>query len=360
MLPGSWCLRATFTKDLSSKYGRYVRRTRPFARRTWCAAGTYDFLEFETVHSLAELSNLRSGGADGACGDFKPWEDTRRLVMFPFKGPDESTDSQNFAPPREVVEAISNPSPAKHPLLVLTKISLSPTAFECQDGEDALGPRVGSVFRILMKLISLMKSGLPDNPDLPPVGFFGSLSGPDLVMIAAPKKPRQLYAVHSLARVVRTLRLAELDQQCFAQPAEDGSSPEERRPGHACVMVSPVLAFQLEAGEEVFNTEVFRNEEDAFGIRLPFELRVDCGHEATVISDMRDVCRGDVHFDPPENPKGKLPWGRIGTDLTGEKKHDRPVTAWHTHLVRGHFTHLAGFAKAWKVLWFNDLERNDG
>ncbi len=349
LVPGNLCLHAILSKDLSYKYGRYFgEATTRKSEHNWCVAGMYDYLDFVSFNSLEEIPK-----ADARKAPQVPWEDSRRLVIFPYADP---------APSEGILKAMEDANPTEHPLLVLTRIALSPTAYE-------FGPGLGHVLRATANLISLLKAASSINTDLPEIAYFGSLSSPDLVTVALPKNPAELHAVHTFTRVARSLRLAELKECRFwadADEEDESSRVAQEYPGYACVMVTPTLAFRLGSRKQVFESASFKDAETKHGLRLNFRLRVDCGHEAQVVRDMRRNCGDDVVFPGlATTPSAEEePWGRFGvSDRSLDPAKGMPpggpvVASWDTHLIHGHFTHMATLAKTWEKLWFNDTKPN--
>jgi hypothetical protein len=308
-------------------------------RGQWSVAGEFDFLKFQLFPSLDDIPQVHAN----IVAQYS-WEDSRRLVLIPFLDPQPSD---------RFLESIRNPAPASHPMLVLIRITLSPTAYE-------FGKGPGNVLRAIANLISLIECAAGNESCLPETACFGSLSSPDLVILALPKEPRQLIAIHSFARKIRTLRLSELhNRTLWADGSENRGNSDPDYPGHACTMVIPTLAFQPEALVEIFGSRAFRDQEDACALRLHFRLRVDCGHENSVVGDMKAVCGDDVEFDAPAAILGKP----SGTDADANPENGLcagrgpaagPLLySWGTHTITGRFLHMAGLARASKQLWFD-------
>lgn len=327
--PAGWCLRLTFRLDLSHKHRRFTEQdiAQLNPRDFWRVAGKYDFLKIERPPSLEDVGELVSP---------PPWADHRHLVIFPFAG---------FEPAPEILEVLQRPDDAKfadvskYPLLALIRVTLLSAAFQAdtEGGKERpqFGVGAGVCLKVIRNLASLLHRDPKRKSPLPKfTGYFGSLGSPDLVVLALPETPQELLGVHALANAARDLRLTELDQGKF-QVEDDYDEATAERPGHACVVVHPLLGFRAAARKRFDNPE-FQAEEDQAGIRIRCRLRPACGHESQVVEDMVKLCGNEVSFD----------------QVKGQDQHG-PTTAWDTYTLHATLAHLSIFARAWDELWFD-------
>lgn len=330
---------ASLLTGLSYKYGRYFEDSRGNGHSDlsfsshWCTAGSVDFLRFQRFGELGQAGEIEYSME-------QPWADQRQLILIPFRNSLTLPDgiSIPLSPP-SLLPLLESPelSPLA-PMLVMIRVTVSPLAYQLHLDERVRSRPVLRVLRNLINsclldklLVQHSKRGGLENLR---TGIYGCLSGPDIVILHLMSRPDELQAVHQLTHRLRTLRLAELYSDEPTAISMTRNHPQF--PGHACVDVSPCLAFRAQS-HAYFDTEDFRKEEERTGIRYHFRLRVDCGHEAQVTEDLAE----------------SLPSGSIldGLDQSFEGVRS-PLIYWDSHSVRGSFLHLADFARTWVDKWF--------
>ncbi len=335
LIPSDYCLRVTLTKDLSYKYGRYLdENDSGTIKPPWCVAGTYDYLETVRLESLDSLSDPVIQ---------EPWEDSRRLILYPFENP---------RPGKVALQAMLCPDAETYPLLAIIMITLSPLAYE-------LRPGVGAALRSIRNVVGLLDETSQDmGLDKRNIAHLGSLSGPDLVTVAAAKDPNELQKIHRLVESARTFSLDELEKGKYQGDSRDRGQGEANWPGHACVCVTPLLAFQLDAETGIFNLGRFKEAEKECGLRLRFRLRVDCGHEHQVIDDLKKA--GAIFEESPRGAADDAELLSVGeTECRQAELQDRdaqgtlPRSEWDSHTLFGTFRHMADLARVWRTHWFS-------
>ncbi len=341
LVPENRCLRVALIRDLSCRYQRDCKELGDDTRdpldpqNMWRVAGAYDFLRVESFEDLEDLGSRKTDLEVESA-----FQEVRSLVLFPYRG---------FNPGEEFVRKLEKRDEKKSPLLVLTQIVLSAVAYE-------FGPGEGWVLKAIRSLIALVKEESDKlSCVVPETAYLGSLSGPDLVIVSLPRSADELAGAHALARVARTMRLGALRQRTCGEDVHRNLGGDEKCPGHACVLVQPMLAF-CPSQQALFEDQTFAKAERQHRMRLNFDLRVCCGHELGVMRDVTQVakehvlgsraesgCRlcGEVH--PP------VAFDTLHSDHSGKK---RAAPAWDHYPVRGKFYHLATFTEVWKKLWF--------
>lgn len=330
LAPGG--LRLTFSRDLAGKYrpdsrgqgdGEKLKRVLE-AVETWRVAGYYDFLQIRRFGCLERLEDVSQAEERDSS-----WRSFSDLVLVPLT---------EFPVDKSFVERLEEPNrdwPTPDPMLVVIKIVLNPAIFEFGASPDSALEALGNAIRLLGQWMEGERErevdGRAKAGDFP-VGYFASLSGPDLAVIALPRTPTQLWLMHRLVRRVRTLLLSEIADAIARVPSEAAAGA--MLPGHACASVEPSLAFNTHA-LSCFQDQEFVAEEQSTGLRLAFRVRSDCGHEDEVIKAIKEHCKHPVIVP------------------AFEAEHDgRLKTSWSNYAVEGHFRSLADFVTACNSLWF--------
>ena len=326
LAPGG--LRLTFSRDLASKY-RPESRTRGDGERlkqlleavgTWRVSGYYDFLQIRPFSCLDRLHDVSQEEERDSS-----WRSFSDLVLVPLT---------TYPVDDRFVNRLEQPnrdSCGPDPMLVVIKIILNPAIYESGASPDSTLEVIGNAIDLLKRWIEGEVDG-GSRPGRFPVGYFASLSGPDLAVVALPRTPIQLWLMHRLVRRARTLLLNEI--ACVMPGIPDGGPAVAALPGHACASVEPSLAFSKHASS-CFRTEEFTSGEAFTGLRLGFRIRPDCGHEDEVVTSLQKHCENRVIVP--------------GCD---RKDDGRLRTSWSNYAVEGHFLNLADFVTAFDSLWF--------
>ncbi len=311
-----WGLRLRFSRDISQKYSRYFGDGQPpvvFDWENWCVVGYHDFLKVTEFNRLTDLGSLSE--LEFEEDEFAPQRTHTDLILLSF---DDSVD-------QDLVDRLCNPV-VDFPLLMVCQMSLSPAAREFE-GDRA---RLLQSMRVASQLLD---SELPASVNTVQRAYFASLSGPDLVLVTLPRDASELWASHYLVRKAQGLSLACLEQRKLSDL--DTAQANNWR-GHAFGAVTPVLAFQgSDDALDVYRSDLFQEQELAAGLGHIFRLKVDCGHEATVLEDIRSACDGRVLFTP------------FGGSSVGERAN------WDSHTVEGYFQHIADLVSVWRKCLFS-------
>jgi len=331
----------TFGRELSPKYTRYEESksgaggapkwNRPDLDQpnAWRVVGYYDFLRIKKINALDELHGDRhvwqqvGGGKIPDASHYPSWISSSDLVLIPFSSEWIGDDF------REALTEPQRENSHSSPMLAMIRITLSPAIL--QRRENAV--------RAIAKTIELLKrasngpDGCADTDKGVEIRYFTSLGGPDVVAVALPKNPGELHKVHRLACLARHLSMASVvEREQNAGHDDKKQNAGEEYPGHACVLVEPVLAFSEHALKNL-SEGGFRDEEKALKLALTYQLRLDCGHGAMVT-------------------------GHIGKEVSppSQQEDAEPLefrVNWTRHAIEGDFKHLSDLAKVWNELWFS-------
>lgn len=312
-----WFLNITLKKDLSYKFHNEdpkfgVAYPDLAPENHWRVAGAYDFLNVKRLKVLEEIKTTEC--------ENNPWSDIRCLLLFPFEGlgPDDELISMLECPDNNTL------SSDRIPIMVMSRLLLAPPVYELRN-------KPGTVTKSIWNLIRLCEKKRKSIGNLKTI-YFGSLSGPDLVIITLPTTPEELAWTHTLHNMIGSLKLAELKNGDYFTCENRANLEMSKCPGHALVSLTPLLTFR-EKSKDYFALENFKNAELKYGLKLPFRLRVDCGHEQRVMSEMQSLCSG-IHFD--EFPPSKS-----------------PSMQWDSYVISGYFDHLDTLVNVWEKLWSN-------
>jgi len=325
----------TFGRELSPKYTRPKKAESGTESgpkwndpdlgqpNAWRVAGYYDFLKIKEINALDDLHDDRNVWQQPHRGRiseeslYPSWMSSSDLVLISFK---------NEAVDRNFCVALTCPeyeNPAASPMLAMIRITLSPALLQ------AHGKALSAIANTIELLQRASKDvyGSPATVAGAQVRYFTSLGGPDVVAVALPKTPAELRSIHRLACLVRHLSMASVVKGEWCTDYND-----EHYPGHACVLVEPVMAFSEHALER-FSKPDFRQAEKDLQLALTYHLRLDCGHGEMVADHIRQVVSSSDEHPPSESLKFRVNWTR--------------------HALEGEFEHLSDLVRVWDALWFS-------
>lgn len=360
MKPSQTCaLRVTLQRDLSQKYHKYEQEAPSVADRYeslpqfdkdgWDVAGPFDFMKALPLESFVDIGKPKNSK------EVLSWQTEKDLVLLPF------TDS--VLP--DWTEHLCKPTP-ENSMAVLWKITLSPAAHEITIDYRS----IPAVLQSTRDLANSLLGELPFNE----WGIFRCLGGPDLVILFMPKNPIDLQSIHSAMQEVKSLPLVairdQMDKATLTQADND-----RMLPGHALVRLEPTFCFQQAALHE-YSSELFRTQEKATGLRLISRLRVDCGHEDSVVRDLRATCERHnvsrhgvrcqpIAFDPIRDALNEAINEEMAPDalvtriknLLDEDESASKET-WNEYTIEVSIGSIADFVNIWKDCYYKRTWRN--
>lgn len=255
----------------------------------WQVIGHFDFLEINVLHELCDLesphesspeySNLRVATGAHSSIVVIPFidqlhDDWRRIGSF-FNDIKSRVDSKSVQEQR-------------CPVLVVEKISLSPAAFE-------FGPTFSDTLDAIVAARKMVEYVFEQNAkELLSNGrvfVFRTLSSDELVVIGIPTTSLELQLMELCLQECRSMPLGDLAARFFTDANKKSIQdpvPAELA-GHAFAAMTEIIAFRLKR-DGTFSwadSVAERDEEKSTGIQFLIGIQTDCGHEQTVVSDLR-------------------------------------------------------------------------